>query len=89
LNKGNCYATRLSTSRLSEMDMFIFHQSTYTPSKTYSLLVTILDTKVLNNIQRKAIQVILNKLGVSKSIPSCIAFGRKDLCGMALLDMSV
>jgi hypothetical protein len=35
------------------------------------------------------VQGILNKLGVSKSFPCCVAFGPKDLCGMALLDMSV
>jgi hypothetical protein len=48
-----------------------------------------LDTKVLNKIQRKATQAILNKLGVSKPFLRCIAIGQKDLCGMALLDMSV
>ncbi len=47
------------------------------------------NTKVLNKIQRKAIQAILNKLGVNKSFPQCVAFGPKDMCGMALLDMSV
>jgi hypothetical protein len=28
-------------------------------------------------------------LGVSKSFPCWVAFGPKDLCGMALMDMSV
>jgi hypothetical protein len=56
---------------------------------TYSLPVTTLDTRVLNKIQRRAIQAILNKLGINKSFPHRIAFGQKDLCGMALLDMSV
>ena len=51
LNKANQYATRLSTSRLSEMDTFIFHQSTYVPSMTYSLPVTTFDIKTLNKIQ--------------------------------------
>ncbi len=32
---------------------------------------------------------ILNKLGVSKSFPHRVAFGPKDLCGMALMDMNV
>jgi hypothetical protein len=61
----------------------------YTPSMMFLLWVMTLDTKVLNKIQRKAIQAILNKLGVNKSFPQCIAFGPKDLCGMALLDLSV
>ena len=56
---------------------------------TYSLPVTTFDTKTLNKIQRRAVQAILNKLGVSKSFPRRVAFGPKDLCGMALLDMSV
>jgi hypothetical protein len=61
----------------------------YVPLMTYSLPVTTLDTRVLNKIQRRAVQAILNKLGINKSFPCHIAFGPKDLCGMALLDMSV
>jgi hypothetical protein len=89
LFKANQYAVHLSTSRLSEMDTFIFHRSTYIPSMTYSLPVTTIDVAILNKIQRQAIQTILNKLGVSKSFPRRVAFGPKDLCGMALMDMSV
>jgi hypothetical protein len=48
-----------------------------------------IDVKTLNRIQRRAIQAILSKLGVSKAFPQKVAFGPKDLCGMALLDMSV
>jgi hypothetical protein len=55
----------------------------------YSLPVMMLDTKMLNKIQWWAVQAILNKLGISKSLPCWVAFGPKDLCGMALLDMSV
>jgi hypothetical protein len=69
LNKVNRYATRLAMSRLSDMDTFIFHRSTYIPSMMYSLLATTFDTKTLNKIQSKAVQAILNKLGVSKSFP--------------------
>jgi hypothetical protein len=89
LNKANQYATRLSASNLNEMDTFIFHQSMYVPSMTYSLPVTTLDTRVLNKIQCRAVQAILNKLGINQSFPHCVAFGPKDLCGMALLHMSV
>jgi hypothetical protein len=88
-DKANQYAVRLSTSRLSEMDTFIFHRSMYTPSMTYSLPVTTINLKTLNRIQRRAIQAILHKLGVSKAFPRRVAFGPKDLCGMSLLDMSV
>jgi hypothetical protein len=42
-----------------------------------------------HKIHRRAIQAILNKLGVNKSFPRRVAFGPKDLCGMALMDMSV
>jgi hypothetical protein len=52
LFKANQYAMHLSTSRLSEMDTFIFHQSTYIPSMMYSLLVTTIDIAILNKIQR-------------------------------------
>jgi hypothetical protein len=89
LNKANQYANRLSMSKLSEMDIFIFHCSTYVPSMTYSLPVMMFDPKTLNKIQWRAIQAILNKLGVNKSFPRRVAFGPKDLCGMALMDMSV
>jgi hypothetical protein len=56
---------------------------------TYSIPVTTLNLKTLNKIQSRAVQAILNKLGVSKSFPRQVAFGPKALCGMALLDMSV
>jgi hypothetical protein len=69
LNKVNKYATRLATSRLSKLDTFIFHRSTYIPSMTYSLSAMTFDTKTLNKIQHKAVQAILNKIGVSKSFP--------------------
>jgi hypothetical protein len=48
-----------------------------------------IDTKMLNKIQHHAVKVILNKLGVSKSFPHHVAFGPKDFCGLALIDMSV
>jgi hypothetical protein len=89
LNKANQYATRLLASNLNEMDTFIFHQSMYVLLMTYSLPVTTLDTRVLNKIQCRAVQAILNKLGINKSFPCRVAFRPKDLCGMALLDMSV
>ncbi len=56
---------------------------------TFSLPVTTIDVNILNKIQQWAIQATLNKLGVSKSFPRQVAFGPKDLCGMALMDMSV
>jgi hypothetical protein len=89
MNKAIKYASRLAASNLSVMDVFIFHRSTYVPSMTYSLPVTTFEPKVLNKSQSRAIQAILNKLGVSKSFPCRVAFGPKDMCGMALLDMSV
>jgi hypothetical protein len=89
LTKANQYATQLAASNLNEMDMFIFHRSTYVLSMIYSLPVMTLDTKMLNKIQQQAVQAILSKLGVSKSFACQVAFGPKDLCGMALLDMSV
>jgi hypothetical protein len=52
LFKANQYAMHLSTSRLSEMDTFIFQRSTYIPSMTYSLPVTTIDVAIFNKIQR-------------------------------------
>lgn len=54
------------------------------PSMTYSLPVMTIPVKMLNKFN-----AILNKLGVSKSFPHHVAFGPKDLCGMALMDLSV
>jgi hypothetical protein len=71
------------------MDMFIFHQSTYVPLMTYSLPVMMFAMKFLNKIQWRAVQAILNKLGVSNSFPHWVALGPKDLCSVALMDMSV
>jgi hypothetical protein len=89
MNKTNQYASRLAASNLSVMDVFIFHRNTYVPSMMYSLPLTTFEPKVLNKIQSRAIRAILNKLRVSKSSPCRVAFRPKDMCGMALLDMSV
>ena len=88
-NKANNYAACLIMSNLTEMDAFIFHQSTYIPSVTYSLLVMTLDALQLNKIQSRPIPAILNKLGVNKHFPCSIAFGPNNLCGLALLDLSI
>jgi hypothetical protein len=96
--KANNYDAHLITSNLTEMDafifhwstyIFIFHWSTYIPSMTYSLPVMTLDALQLNEIQSRSIPAILNKLGVNKHFPRSVAFGPKDLCGLALLDLSV
>jgi hypothetical protein len=71
------------------MDAFIFHWSTYIPSMTYSLLVMTLDALQLNKIQSRSIPAILNKQGVNKHFPCSVDFGPKDLCGLALLDLSI
>jgi hypothetical protein len=86
---ANNYAAHLIISNLTEMDKFIFHQSTYIPSMTYSLPVTTLDTLQLNKIQSRSVPAILNKLRVNKHFPCSITFGPKDLCGLALLDLSI
>jgi hypothetical protein len=70
LNKANQYVVHLSSSNLSEMVTFIFHQSTYVPSMMYLLPLITFKPGELNKIQPKAIQTILNKLGVSKLISS-------------------
>jgi hypothetical protein len=88
-NKANNYAAHLITSNLTAMDAFIFHQSTYILSMTYSLPMTTLDALQLNKIQSRSIPAILNKLGANKHFPCSVAFGPKDLCGLALLDLSI
>jgi hypothetical protein len=89
LSKANNYAARLITSNLTAMDAFIFHWSTYVVSMTYSLPVTTLDALQLNKIQSRSIPVILNKLGANRHFPHSVAFGPKDFCGLALLDLSI
>jgi hypothetical protein len=44
------WMTQDPNPNLNEMDTFIFHRSTYVLSMMYSLLVTMLDTRVLNKI---------------------------------------
>jgi len=56
---------------------------------TYSIGVTTLDKDKWNKIQQKSITVILNKLGLNQNFPRRVAFGPKELCRQALLDMSV
>jgi hypothetical protein len=67
--KASIYASRLLLSNLTEMDTFIFHRSTYNPSMTYSIPLTTLTVTQLNKNQCRALQAILNKLGVKKNFP--------------------
>jgi hypothetical protein len=87
--KADNFARRLMTSRLSKMDTFIFHRSTYVPAMTYSSCVTTFDPSTLNRIQQKAIAAILEKLGMNQHFPRRVAFGPKELCGLGLLDLSI
>ena len=87
--KADNFARRLIISNLNKMETFIFHRSTYVPAMTYSSCVITLDTDTLNKIQRKAIAAILEKLGLNRNFPRCVAFGPKELCGLGLLDLSV
>jgi hypothetical protein len=83
------FARHLLTSRLTKMDTFIFHCSTYVPAMTYSSCVTTFDPPTLNRIQQKAIAAILEKLGMNQHFPRRVAFGPKELCGLSLLDLSI
>jgi hypothetical protein len=67
--KANTYASCLLLSNLGEMGTFIFHWSTYNPSMTYSIPLTTLTVTQLNKIQCRALQAILNKLGINKNFP--------------------
>jgi hypothetical protein len=87
--KADNFARRLLISRLSRLDTYIFHRSTYVPAMTYSSCVTTMDTTTLNKIQRKAIGAILEKLEVNCKFPRRVAFGSKELCGLGLLDLSI
>ena len=87
--KAENFARRLLISRLSRLDTYIFHRSTYVPAMTYSSCVTTMDPATLNNIQRKAICAILEKLGVNCKFPRRVTFGSKELCGLGLLDLSI
>jgi hypothetical protein len=67
--KASTYASHLLLSNLTEMDTFIFHWSTYNPSMTYSIPLTTLAVTQLNKNQCRALQAILNKLGIKKNFP--------------------
>ena len=71
------------------MDTFIFHRSTYTLAIGWSSSVTTLDQQSLNRIQQKSMAAILQKLGMNRSFPWKVAFGPKELGGMALYDKSM
>ena len=88
-DKADNFVNHLLRSTLSKMDTFIFHCSTYTPTMMYSLCVTTLETQVLNDIQAKAMGAMLDKFGVNGHFPYHVAFGPKELCGMAMMDLSI
>ena len=83
------YATRLLRSSLTKKDIFIFHRSTYIPAIGWSRSIMTLDKPSLNRIQQKSVAAILQKLGVNRNFPRKVAFGPKELGGMALFNKSM
>ncbi|KAI2500344.1 hypothetical protein MHU86_14152 [Fragilaria crotonensis] len=85
--KANSYASRLMNPRLTPSHIRIFHRSIYIPSMRYSLPALAVDEEALGGIQSKVVQVMLQRMHVSSTIPTSIRHGPVELGGLGIYDL--
>jgi hypothetical protein len=72
---------QLSMSNLFKMDTFIFHRSTYIPSMTHLIPLTMLTMKGHSGNSEQT--------GSEQELPKMSGLWPNRFCGMAFLDLSV
>ncbi|KAI2498581.1 hypothetical protein MHU86_15925 [Fragilaria crotonensis] len=85
--KADNYAMKLASPKLTATDIRIFHRSIYIPSMRYSLPTIAVNEEDLQSVQSRVIQVMLQRLHVSSTIPTSIRHGPIELGGLGLYDL--
>lgn len=87
--KANSYATRLMSPRLTAEHIRIFYRSIYMiPSMRYSLPALAVDKETLPQVQSRVVQVMLQQMNVSSTVPTSICHGPLELGGLGINDLS-
>ncbi len=87
LEKSNRMVTQILTLPLNRMESYLAYQAVWLPSITYSLGNTTISESQLQQIQSRATQSFLAKLGINQNFPRVAAFGPEEYGGMGLRDL--
>jgi hypothetical protein len=85
--KADTFAARLISPRIGATEARIFHRSIYVPSMRYGLASVSADEEELNCIQTRILASILQKMKVSRTLPTSIRHGPYELGGLDLYDL--
>jgi hypothetical protein len=85
--KADKFAGYLRSPRLSASDVRIFHRTMYGPAMRYSLHAIAVDEEEFETVQSKIIPTIVQKLGISSSLPTAVRFGPPEMGGLGLMDL--
>ena len=85
--KADKFAGYLRSPRLSASDVRIFHRTMYTPAMRYSLHAIAVDEEEFETVQSKIIPTIVQKLGITRSLPTAVRFGPPEMGGLGLMDL--
>jgi hypothetical protein len=85
--KADDFAIRLRSPRLRPTDILTFHRTMYAPAMRYVLPALAVDEEELSTIQANILPAMLNKLGFSRTTPTEIRHGPKEMGGIDLMDL--
>ena len=85
--KANNFAIRLRSPKLTATNIVTFHRTTYAPSMRYVLPVMAIDEEELATLQTQVLQLMMNKLGYSRTTPIKIRHGPSAMGGLDLYDL--
>jgi hypothetical protein len=86
-SKADSFAARLKSPRIGVTEATIFHRSIYIPTMRYGLAAISASEEDLSGIQTRVLSSLLQKMRVSRSIPTSIRHGPVELGGLALYDL--
>jgi hypothetical protein len=85
--KADKFAVLLKSPRIRAVEARIFHRSIYVPSMRYGLAALSASEEDLKGAQSRVLASLLQKMNVSRSLPTSLRHGPLELGGMALFDL--
>lgn len=85
--KADQFAARLHSPQIRASEARIFHRSIYVPTMRYGLAALVASDNELAGVQSRVLASILQKLNISKSLPTAIRHSPLELGGLALYDL--
>ncbi|KAI2512858.1 hypothetical protein MHU86_1404 [Fragilaria crotonensis] len=85
--KADEFAARLHSPRIRAPEARIFHRSIYVPTMRYGLAALSASEETLAGVQSRVLASLLQKMNVSKSLPTAIRHGPQEFGGLALYDL--